>query len=151
MRAENRSIAVAYTVADAMIPRGRLETIPHGTSVSKALRIALTSLQPLYLVTVGEEVTGVVFREDILEHAATQPDEYISAIVTRSLPRLDAGASLADAVTTLEETQSLVALVERESQLVGIIVYDRIADFLLMKGIRDSFPQDEDVEWSAPL
>lgn len=151
VRAESRTIAVAFTVVDAMVPRARLESIGHGTTISKALRIALTSLQPLYLVTVGEEVIGVVFREDILEHAATQPDEYLSAIVTRSLPRIDAGTSLADAVTVLEETDSHVALVERDQVLVGIIVYDRVADFLLLKGIRDSFPKDEDVEWSAPL
>jgi len=151
VRAESRAIAVAFTAADAMIPRARLESIGHGTTISKALRIALTSLQPLYLVTVGEEVLGVVFREDILEHAATEPDEYVSAIVTRELPRLDADKSLADVVTVLEETDNDVALVEREQVLVGIVVYDRVADFLLIKGIRDSFPNDEDVEWSAPL
>jgi len=151
VRAESRTVAVAFSAAEAMIPRARLESIPHGTTISKALRIALTSLQPLYPVTVGDEVIGVVFREDILEHAATQPDEYISAILTRSLPSVDAGARLADAISVIEETQSHVVLVKQDGQCAGLLVYDRVMDFLLMKGLHDSLPRDDDAEWSAPL
>jgi Zn-dependent protease/CBS domain-containing protein len=151
VRAESRTVAVAFTAGEAMIPRARLESIPHGTTISKALRIALTSLQPLYPVTVGDQITGVVFREDILEHAATQPDEYISAILTRSIPHVELSSRLSDAIAVLEETQSHVVLVMQDGLCAGLLVYDRVADFLLMNGIRDSLPKDDDAEWSTPL
>jgi len=151
VRAESRAIASAFSAAEVMVPRARLETIPHGTTISKALRIALTSLQPLYPVVIGDEILGLVFREDILEHAATQPDEYISAITLKSLATVDGDCRLSDALTILEEQRDHVALVTRDGACVGILVYDRVADFLLIKGIRDSYPKDDEAEWSTPL
>lgn len=150
LRAESRSLAESFSVDEVMIPKEKLESLPHGTTISKALRVAFSSLQPIFLVTIGEEPSGVVFREDILEHAATSPDDYISAIVFRNLPSIDHKAALSSAMATLEEEQSHVALVTRDGSFAGILAYDRVADFLLMKGIRNHFPQEEETEWSSP-
>lgn len=151
VRAEGRSLAETFVVEDVMVPKERLESLPHGTTISKALRISFNSLQPLFLVTVGEAPQGVVFREEILEHAATSPDDYISAIVFRDLPTIDLRAPLSQALSILEEEQSHVALVNREGIFAGILAYDRVADFLMMKGIRNHFPREEEAEWPNPL
>ncbi len=151
LRADTRTIASAFTAADVMVPRHKLESIPHGTTISQALRIALTSLQPLYLVTMGDEPLGIAFREDILEHAATQPDEYISAIAMRSLPRIEGETRLDQALATLEEGQCHVANVSQGGEFVGLLVADRIADFLIMKEIKGSPHTDDETEWPTPL
>jgi Zn-dependent protease/CBS domain-containing protein len=150
VRAETSSLAIAFTVSDVFVPKERLETMSHGTTISKGLRTALTSLQPLYPVMNGDELMGVVFREDLLEHAATRADDYIGEILTRSLPRLEASLSLADAISKLEEENSNVAVVTRGGQYVGLLVADRLADFLLLQELRQNLPKDDDIEWSTP-
>lgn len=151
IRAETSALAVAFSVSDVLIPKERLEPLPHGTTISKGLRTALTSLQPLYPVMNGEELMGVVFREDLLEHAATRADDYIGEIVTKSLPSLDASLSLADALNRLDEEGSNVAIVSREGRYIGLLVADRLADFLLLQELRQNLPKDDDIEWSTPL
>jgi len=151
IRAETSAIAVAFSVSDVLIPRDRLDPLSHGTTISKGLRTALTSLQPLYPVMNGEDLMGVVFREDLLEHAATQADNYIGELVTKSLPSLDASASLADALTRLDEEGSNVAIVTREGHYIGLLVADRLADFLVLQELRKNLPKDDDIEWSTPL
>ncbi len=150
VRADSRSLAESFCVEDVMVPRSLLETMPHGTTISRALRSSFNSLQPLFLVTIGDDPSGVVFREDILEHAATSPDDYISAIVFRDLPSIDVKAPLASAMAALEQSQSHVAFVTKDDSFAGILAYDRIADFLLMKGIRNHFPQEDETEWPSP-
>ena len=151
VRSEARGIAIAFTVAEAMIPRERLECFTHGTTVSKALKTALTSLQPLYPVLLGDKVIGIVFREDILEHAATQPDEYVGGLLIEECPSIDSTEPLSSAFTILEETGSSVLIVLREGTFAGILVHDRVSDFLLLQGIRDKYSKDDDAEWSTPL
>lgn len=151
VRAEARGVAVAFTVADAMVPKARLECFTHGTTVSKALRTALTSLQPLYPIVLGEKVLGIIFREDILEHAATQQDEYVAALNSEECPTIDVSEPLSKAFTMLEETGSSVLVVLKDGAFVGVLVHDRVSDFLLLQGIRDRFPKDDDAEWSTPL
>jgi len=151
VRAEARVVAVAFTVRDAMIPRARLETFTHGTTVSKALRTALTSLQPLYPVMHGDRVIGIIHRDDILEHAATQPDEYLGSITLQEVPTIDVEAPLSSAFTTLEETGTPVLIVTQSGEFIGLLVHDRLSDFLLLQGLRDKRSKDDDAEWSTPL
>jgi CBS domain-containing protein len=151
VRAESRVVAVAFSARDAMIPRDRLEALQHGMTVSKALRVALTSLQPLYPVVMGTELLGVVVREDILHHAATQPDAYVSAIMNRSIPSVEGTHPLAEAYTMLEDTGSPAVMVHHDGEFIGLLVPDRVAEFILMSGIRDNQRKDDDAEWSMPL
>jgi len=151
VRTETKAIAHSFTVANATVPRERLETFTHGTTVSKALSIALTSLQPLFPIVRGNELLGVIFREDILEHAATHADAYVGEIITRALPTVDENASLDEALTALEQSNVHVASVTRAGEYIGLLVYDRLADFLLLHEIRQNFPKDDDTEWSMPL
>jgi len=151
VRAEAKIVAVAFTVRDAMIPRARLETFTHGTTVSKALRTALTSLQPLYPVLHGDKVIGIIHRDDILEHAATQPDEYLGSITLQEVPSVDVESPLSTAFTMLEETGTPVLIVTENSEFIGLLVHDRLSDFLLLQGLRDKRSKDDDAEWSTPL
>jgi len=151
VRAEAKIVAVAFSVRDAMIPRTRLETFTHGTTVSKALRTALTSLQPLYPILHGDKVIGIIHRDDILEHAATQPDEYLGSITLQEVPTIDVEAPLSSAFTTLEETGTPVLIVTQDGEFTGLLVHDRLSDFLLLQGLHDKRSKDDDAQWSTPL
>jgi len=151
VRAESRVVAVAFSAQDAMIPLSRLETLQHGATVSKALRVALTSLQPLYPVVMGSDLLGVVLREEILQHAATKPEEYVSAIMNRSIPSVEGTHPLSEAYTLLEESGSPAIMVRHNGEFIGLLVPDRVAEFILMSGIRENQRKDDDAEWSMPL
>jgi CBS domain-containing protein len=151
VRADTRIMAAAFKVEDVMIPRERLESFSHGTTVTAALKTALTSWQPLYPVVNGTDILGVINREDILEHAASQSDGYIGELIDRSVPRIEATASLTDACAILEGSARHVIIVTRDGNYAGLLAYDRLADFLLMNEIRQKIPKDDDLEWSPPL
>jgi len=150
LRAETKAIATAFGIEEAMIPRERLESFPHGTTISRALRTSLTSWQPLYPVLNGDVLLGIVLRDDILEHAVTRSDDYVGEIMKRSIPEIDINASLADAYAQMENTILPVLTVTRDGHYVGLLAYDRLADFLLMHEIQHKMPKDDDIEWTNP-
>jgi len=151
VRSESRSAAAGFTAADAMIPRSRLESFTHGTTVSTALRVALTSLHPLYPVQIGDELIGVVFREDILEHAAMEPDAYLSAVSVPLLQSIAASAPLTAALSIFESTGAAVLVVMRDEDFVGLLVHDRVAEFVIMQSVKYIEKNSDDVPWSVPM
>ncbi len=151
VRAETKIVAGLFTAGDAMIPKERLECFMHGTTLSTALRTALTSYQPFFPVLVGNEFTGLVHREDLLEYAASHTDNYIGEIVDRSAPSVDVATSLAEACSLMEKSASHAAQVSREGEFVGVLAYDRLTDFLFMHEIRQQIPKEDEFEWSPPL
>lgn len=151
VRAESKLVAIGLKASEAMVRRERLESFSHGTTISKALHTAITSLQPLFPVMNGEQFLGVVFREDLLEHAATRADDYVGEIMTRSLASVDENSPLSDALTMFEQSGSGVVVVKRDEQYSGLLVYDRLADFLLLHEIRQNLPKDDETEWPTPL
>lgn len=149
IRAETKAIATAFAIEEAMIPRERLESFPHGTTISRALRTSLTSWQPLYPVLNGDTLLGIVLRDDILEHAVLRSDDYVGEIMKRSIPEIDIKAPLSDAYSKLETIALPVLAVTRAGQYAGLLVYDRLADFLLMHELQHKMPKDEDFEWTT--
>lgn len=150
VRAETRAIASAFTIEDAMIPQERLESFPHGTTVSRALSTILTSWQPIFPILNGDTLLGVVMREQLLEHAAMHSDDYVGEIMQRSIPEVDIVTPLADACAQMETLAIPILSVTREGRYVGLLVYDRLADFLVMHELRQKLPKDEDIEWTNP-
>lgn len=150
VRAETKVIASAFTIEEAMIPKERLESFPHGTTISRALRTALTSWQPLYPILNGDALLGVVMREDLLEHAAMHSDDYVGEIMQRSIPEVDIATPLADACAQMETSAKPILAVQQEGHYAGLLVYDRLSDFLVIHELRHRLPKDEDIEWTAP-
>jgi Zn-dependent protease/CBS domain-containing protein len=151
VRAEATVIAAAFSAKDAMVPKERLECFIHGTTVSNALSLALTSYQPHFPVLVGGEVVGIVQREDLFDYAATHSDNYIGEIVDRSIQSVDVATPLADALAMMEKSTPHLLQVTRDGVFVGLLSYDRVAEFLLMHEVRQQLPKHEDIEWQPPL
>ena len=134
-----------------MIPCARLENFTHGTTVSNALKIALTSLQPLYPIQLGNELVGVVFREDILEHAATEPNAYLADISVPLLQSVEVDAPLTSALTIFETTGLLVLTVKKKDEFVGLLIHERVSEFVIMKSLEHNQKNNDDVPWSVPM
>ncbi len=151
VRAEATHVASSFVAGDAMIPKERLECFIHGTTVSTALKTALTSFQPLFPVLVGEDVIGFIVREDLLEYAATHSDSYIGEIVDREFESVDVQASLSEAYAQMEKSAHHLVQVTRDGIFVGLLSFDRVTDFLFMHEMREKLPKQEDTEWQPPL
>jgi Zn-dependent protease len=150
VRAQAKTIASAFSIEDAMIPMERLQSFPHGTTISRALKTILTSWQPLYPVMNGNSLLGIVTRDDILEHAVTRADDYVGELMQRSIPEIDVAASLADAYAQMESSGNQVLAVTKDGSYRGILALDRLADFLIMHELRAKMPKDDDMEWTSP-
>ncbi len=151
VRAETKFVAATFVVNDAMIPRERVESFPHGTTVSSALRTALTSWQPIFPVLNNDTLMGIITRDDILSHSAHYPDEYIGEIMHRDVPTVEGSTLLSEAFGIMESNSTDVLVVTHEGRYIGLLAHDRLSEFLLMNEIRKKIPKDDDVEWQTPL
>ncbi len=151
VRVETRSIAAGLKVSEVMIARDAIESFPHGTTISAALKRALTSWQPLFPVISGDSLMGIVFRDDLLQHAAMHDEDYVGEVMNRSIPAIDIDKNVAEALEVMERSGSQVVTVTEAERYVGLLAYDRLTDLLLMREIRQKIPKEEDIEWQPPL
>ena len=150
VRSESKQAVLGCSVRDAMIPIERLEVMQHGMTISQAAERALTSPQSVYPVMLGTELLGVVSREDLLRQATVDDDDYVASVMHRSLPSIPADAPLGDAVEAIERTGSPMLIVTAEEKCAGLIVQDRLMEFVVVTGLRRSRSNHDDVEWMTP-
>jgi Zn-dependent protease/CBS domain-containing protein len=151
VRVETRLIAANLKISEAMIPRDKIESFTHGTTLLSGLNRALVSWQPLFPVISGDSLVGIVTRSDIIHHAALHEDDYISEIMDRSTPSIDINSSMVEAIEEMERSGAQVMIVTEAGRYVGLLSYDRLTDLLLMRDIRQKIPKEEDIEWQPPL
>jgi hypothetical protein len=77
-------------------------------------------------------------------------DDYVGEIMQRSIPEVDIATPLADACAQMETSAAPVLAVMRDGHYAGLLVYDRLSDFLVMHELRLKMPKDEDIEWTTP-
>jgi hypothetical protein len=71
--------------------------------------------------------------------------------MVRSIPTIEASAPLGDAFNLLDETGMQVLMVVRDGTFIGLIVYERLTEFLLLQGLRQQEPKDDDAQWQLPM
>lgn len=143
IRAEGRIIATSLKVRDAMVPKDRVESFLHGTTVAAATSRSLTSWQPFFPVTTGNTVIGVISRATITEQAAMNNDEYLSEFMIRDFVSLEAEAPLKDALDSSAATELPIAIVVHNGEYLGVLAYDLVADLLIVEEMRRKIVQDE--------
>jgi CBS domain-containing protein len=138
--------AGSLKASDAMIGIDRLTVLPHGTRLTSALRQALKSFQSVFPIVKGSELMGMVERDDLLK--ATQRSEgYVAEFVRGDIVSVRPNVPLKEVVALFESVGLNYLPVIEESQFRGIIVKDRLFEFLLVRGMeemRQRMPSDED-------
>lgn len=92
-----------------------------GDRVSAVVRYLLTSYQPDFAVLRGRDLVGVVVRNDVLRAVSEQRGDVAVDRFMVGCPRVDAGLSLADVRTRLDEAQAGVAAVYDNDDFVGLV------------------------------
>ncbi len=112
-------------------------TLAPGTYVSQVVDHILTSYQPDFAVMQGSALLGVVTRDDILKNLATElGDAWVTGIMKRDVPKVDAGLTLEEVREQLAEAGQRVAAVYRGETYLGLVSAEDIAEALLVVGFR---------------
>ena len=115
-----RRVLTTLRVEDAY-NKHALVLVP-GDRLSRVVEYLLSSPQSDFAVVLGERLLGVLTRERIL-HALTHegPDTYVSGLMQRDVPRIDAAATLEDARRMMGERRTGIVAVYRDDVFLGLL------------------------------
>jgi stage IV sporulation protein FB len=148
LRTEGRAAASAFLVKDAMIPASRLESLTHGSTVSMAVKVALTSLQPFFPIMLHEKLVGFVLRDAILEHNALSPDAYLNTISVPQLEDIGVEKPLTEALKLFELSGAPMLIAKQGEQFAGVLIPERVAEFVILKSLPKQPADGDDIPWS---
>ncbi|NDC36611.1 MAG: site-2 protease family protein [Proteobacteria bacterium] len=144
--------AVGHTIADVMIERSQLQVLLHGMTLSEALAIALKSLQPAFPVLFGEQIMGVVSREDLLQEAALNTEEqYLSGLLQREYAVTSPQERIEDFLARSEQESGGPVLVVEGGELRGMVHREKLFEFLYLQGLRRSRAASHNSQEDAPV
>lgn len=136
-RVRSREALGDRAAKDAMIDTGKLETFAHGTSLSVALNRALKTLQPVFPVTRGQEVLGLVTTGKLIEALSTNgSSQYVSALVEREFVSIVPEAPLADLLDLITTAPHQTLVVVESGEFRGLLFREKLLEFLVVHGIR---------------
>lgn len=120
-------------VRDAMMTKFR--TIESGASLAQASAMLLEGSQHCFPVVFGDEVLGLLTREDIIRGLATEgPTAYVAGHMSREVTRLSPDQPLEVVLEGLSLSDGRPALVfDEEGRLVGLVTAENIAEFLMVQ------------------
>lgn len=140
MHARARSAVLGQKVRDVMSDMRTVEVFPHGTTIAMALNLALRSFQPVFPVVHAGTVLGVVERERLLQAAVAGQEDYVSSIMDREFNVASPDDPLAQLVERLQSGEGSHYLVLEDERLVGLVVKDRLVEYLIVRGMRHREP-----------
>ncbi len=109
----SRALMRGVRVHDAMITH--FETLSHASTLGQAADLLLNGHQEDFPVIAGQQIMGVLTRPDLVRGLANHgPDAYVGGSTTRNVLAVSPSGSLEQALETMQETKSRVALVLAE-------------------------------------
>jgi len=113
-------------------------TLHHADSIREAADLLLATSQQDFPVLAGEQVTGLLRRHALLRAMAAEgPEAYVAGAMEREFARLRPDMELSEAAPSLAGGSSC-ALVFDGDRLVGMLTGENLAEFLLLRQIRQA-------------
>lgn len=128
------SLVSGKKIGDAMMTT--FATIGSGEPLSKAADLLLQSSQQEFPVVWGEEVLGLLSRDDIVRGIAQNgPSEYVAGHMRRDFRKLPPGAPLEDAMQLFSDDRSAVLVMDDE-RLIGMLTIENLGEFMMLEQVR---------------
>jgi Zn-dependent protease len=122
-----RTVLTTLRVGDAYNKHAL--TLAIGDRVSKVVGYILTSYQPDFAVLQGGNLLGVVTREDVLRALASDPrDVYVTGIMQREVPRVEARSTLDEARQVMSEKGMRIVAVYDGAAYLGLVSAEDISE-----------------------
>lgn len=134
---QQESVFTGIPVSRVMLTH--VETLGPGESLKDAADKLLASSQQDFPVVHGDEVVGLVTRNNLLQGLATEgPGGYVAGVMRRDFPRAAPGDDMAhifsDAVESNHDIgQSLPLIVMDNGHMVGMVTGDNIAEYFAIQ------------------
>lgn len=136
-RAEEKARVVLATLRVGDAYNKNAITLAPGDTIGRVVDHLLTSYQPDFAVVQGGALLGIVTRADVLKSLASEThDVYVTGVMKRDVPKIDASAPLADARRLLQEKGERVAAVYRGDTYLGLVSQEDLAEALLVVAFR---------------
>lgn len=124
-----RRVLSNLRVEDAYLRHG-LTLLP-GDRLSRVVEYLLGSRQQAFPVMLGERLLGVLTRQRALQALAHEgPDTYVSGLMQREVPRIEATATLEEAHQRMSELSVGYLAVHREDTFLGLIGVAELSEAL---------------------
>jgi Zn-dependent protease/predicted transcriptional regulator len=125
--AESKAVLTTLRVGDAYNKHAL--TLAVGDRVNKVVDYLLTSYQPDFAVLQGNNLLGIVTRNDVLRAMATSPtDLFVTEIMQRDAVKVDASKTLQEVSELLRARGARVAAVYDGSTYLGLIGLEDVSE-----------------------
>lgn len=129
--AESKTVLTTLRVGDAYNKHAL--SLQIGDRVSTVVDYILTSYQPDFAVLQGNNIIGIVTRNDVLQTLASDgTDRYVTEIMQREFLRVDANKSLDEVREILSENGARLAAVFDESRYLGLVSVEDISEAFIV-------------------
>lgn len=127
MEGQARALLETLRVGDAYNKHAL--TLAIGDRVSKVVDYILTSYQPDFAVLQGNQLLGIVTRNDVLQSLAKDPrDVYVTGIMNREFVRVEANATLDEARQAMTEKEARVVAVYDRDTYLGLVSIEDMSE-----------------------
>ena len=126
-----RSVLVRYTANDAAIRRFKI--LSADAPLEAAVRLLLEGQDKKFLVQEKERITGVLTRDDMIRGLTEfGPSRALGDIANRDFRTLGPDTNLQDAADEIAASETNIALIYENSQLIGILDSENVSEFLMI-------------------
>jgi Zn-dependent protease len=127
-----RTAMAGIPVARAMITQ--FSTLQPGDTLSRAVELILSGSQQDFPVVLGDEVVGILTRQDLLTALARLPqDTPVSEVMQRDFRQVDESETLESAFTRLQECACHTMPVTSNGRLVGLLTLENVGEFVMIQ------------------
>jgi len=138
---QEMAITIGYSlvkekrIADAMMTDFR--TLSHTDTLRTAAQLLLAGSQQVFPVVFGDEILGILTREDIGRGVQAEGDgAYVSGFMQREFKRLSPSDPLEIALNHFMEGDRTPLMIFDENRLVGILTIENLSEFMMLEQAR---------------
>ncbi|MCS6988703.1 MAG: site-2 protease family protein [Chloroherpetonaceae bacterium] len=126
-------------------------TLSIGDRVSRVVDYLLTSYQPDFAVMQGGEIIGIVTRRDVFNALATHSrDVYVTEIMRRDFPTVQASASLDEVASLMAERGERIVAVFNGADYLGLVSLEDLNEAFAVLAFLDKQQQLKAQQGVAP-
>ena len=135
-----RSALGGVTVNEIMITEFR--TVSPHEPLGRAVQLLLAGWQQDFPVVENGRLAGLLTRRALVDGLAQRgPDTPIAEVMPRRFPSVPAGQRVEDALPRLRSGQGQSLMVVNDGELLGILSWETVGDYLLVQGALQGAPQ----------
>ena len=127
-----KALVEGLPVRAAMITDFR--TLPVGASLNDAAQLLLQTSQQDFPVVHGDEVVGVLSRQNLLRGLAEHgPNGYVAGSMTRDYVTVSPDGDLQEIASDMQAGTHPCVLVMSDGQLLGFVTLENLAELLIVR------------------